>query len=183
MARLQVECPSTFLILPGEKRPLDIQNLFSTPYTLYLLCQHPSSPHIVKDEPGYPVKQPRGWWRELAPWLQQLNTYLRYIPKARALAEAYDEDIFDKIQVSMDIFENILENIPEDISASDPLKPLSPSSNRFADTKVTGAALRALEYFLQQVDSKHRWCNLECVPTSEGSILWLCPEHKKQHTI
>ena len=183
MAQLQAECPNTFVLMPGDRRALDPRRVFGSPYTLYLLCQHPGGPHIVKGESGYPVNQPHEWWRELAPWLKRLSDYLRYIPKVRAVAEAYDEDVFKAIDTSLDIFKAVLDIVPEKITAADPLKHLSDSRSQFATTEATGAALRALSRFLQEADPKNHWCNLEKVVTGEGSILWLCPEHRKEHRI
>lgn len=43
--------------------------------------------------------------------------------------------------------------------------------------------VRALARFLQEADPQRRWCNLERVVTPEGSILWLCPEHRDEYRV
>ena len=44
-----------------------------------------------------------------------------------------------------------------------------------------GAALRALNHFLNEVDPSQEWSDLRETPTPDGNILWLCPEHREAY--
>jgi hypothetical protein len=46
-----------------------------------------------------------------------------------------------------------------------------------------GEALRALHAFLRARDKAGNWCGLQRVVTNDGNILWLCPEHARQHSV
>jgi internalin A len=179
MTSLNAECPNTFVLMPGDRSAFDPKNLFSTEYTLYLMCQHPAGPHIVSGQKGYPVPQSKEWWATIAPWLKRLMDYLRYIPKGRALAEAYDEEVFKTIETSLNIFGAVLDAVPEEIKYSDAAERLSPSGSRFKTLDVEGPALRALHSFLKEVDKEERWCGLHKTVTNDGNIFWLCDEHRK----
>ena len=50
---------------------------------------------MVKGEDGYPITLAEEWVGKLTPWLKQLIDYLRYIPKGKGIAEAYDKEICD----------------------------------------------------------------------------------------
>lgn len=180
MAKLNAECPNTFLIMPGDRSSFNPKNLFNTEYTLYLLCQHPANPHIVRGEEGYRITMAEAWLAKAAPWLKRLTEYLRYIPKGKGIAEAYDEDIWQSIKTSLDVFEAIIEEVPavEDIER---IERLPPSQGRFGEHNVEGAALRALYRFLLEVDEEQHWCGLHKTPTNDGNIFWLCDEHREEH--
>ena len=177
-ASLQVECPNTFLLMPGDRNKFNPKKRFNTEYTMYLLCQHPAGPHLVKGETGYPVRQPEEWWAELAPWLKRLTDYLRYIPKSKALIEAYDEYFYKEIKTSLSVFESVTNNLPA-ISADDPGRHFRSSSSRFEPHEVEGPALRALYSFLLEADKQKHWGGLYKTPTHDGNIFWLCEEHRK----
>jgi hypothetical protein len=177
MAKLNAECPTTFILMPGDRSAFNPKNFFSTEFTLYLMCQHPPEPHIVGNQQGYPVPKAKEWWASVAPWLKRLIEYLRYIPKGRAVAEAYDKEIFKSIEMTLNIFEAALEAVPE-IPSVETAERLSPSRSRFEDFMAEGPALRALHSFLKEVDKEERWCGLYKTPTNDGNIFWLCGEHR-----
>jgi Leucine-rich repeat (LRR) protein len=181
MASLNAECPNTFVLMPSDRSAFDPKNLFSIEYTLYLMCQHPAGPHIVSGQKGYPVPQSKEWWATIAPWLKRLMDYLRYIPKGRALAEAYDEEVFKTIETSLNVFEAALDAVPEEIKHADAAERLSPSGSRFKTLEVEGPALRALHSFLKEADKEERWCGLHKTVTNDGNIFWLCDEHRRPY--
>jgi len=183
MHSLNAECPNTFVLMPSDRSAFSPKNLFSTEYTLYLMCQHPAEPHIVSGQKGYPVPQSKEWWATIAPWLKRLMDYLRYIPKVRAVAEAYDEEIFKSIETSLNIFEAVLDTLPEEITAADTAEQLSRDRSRFKPFEAEGPALRALHSFLKEVDKQERWCGLHKTVTNDGNIFWLCEEHRKVHEV
>lgn len=181
-SNLSSEAPSTFLLMPGERSTFNPRNLFDTDFTLYLLCQHPAGPHLVKGEKGYPLPHGREWWVKVSPWLRELIKYLKYVPKASGVAAAYDQQYYKMIELNVEIFKTAVEITPEftdDLARHE--------MEHFMDMgkpmEVQGAALRALYAFLKEADATQHWCGLRKVPTNDGNILWLCPEHSAFHGI
>lgn len=181
MSNLNAECPNIFIIMPGDRRHLHPKNLFNTEHTLYLLCQHAPQPHIVSGEAGYSITEAKEWFGKMAPWLKQLMDYLRYIPKGKAIAEAYDEDMLKQIETSLNVFEAALEVAPP-IYESEEYERFN-SSDRTWHYEVEGAALRALHRFLKQVDEQQHWCGLHKTLTNDGNIFWLCDEHRELYRV
>ncbi|MBC8264798.1 MAG: hypothetical protein H8E47_11815 [Anaerolineales bacterium] len=177
MDKLDVTCPNTFILMPSGRRVFDPRNLFNTEFTLYLMCQHPAGPHIVKEQEGYRVPQSKEWWVKIAPWLKHLREFLKYVPVGTALAEAYEAVA---IEASLKIFDTVLTNLPEIITA-DTAERLSPRRGRFEMLEAEGPALRALCSFLEEADKEKRWCGLRKTVTNDGNIFWLCAEHLPLH--
>jgi hypothetical protein len=117
----------------------------------------------------------------MAPWLKQLMGYLRYIPKGKAIAEAYDEDIFKQIETSLNVFAAALEVAPP-IYESEEYERFN-SAGREWHYEVEGAALRTLHRFLKQVDEPQRWCGLHKTLTNDGNIFWLCDQHRELYRV
>ncbi|MCP4363601.1 MAG: GTPase [Chloroflexi bacterium] len=180
MASLNAECPNAFLLMPGDRRAFSPKNLFDTEYTLYLMCQHPPQPHIVSGGKGIPLRQSKEWWLTLAPWLKRLMEYLRYIPKGRAIATAYDEGIFQDFETSMKVFDAIIKAMPE-VKTHRTVEQVQSLDDRFSYQEVEGPSLRALHSFLKEKDDKQNWCGLHRTPTNDGNIFWLCDEHRKTY--
>ncbi|MFN8496069.1 MAG: COR domain-containing protein [Caldilineaceae bacterium] len=181
-SNLSSEAPSTFLLMPGERSTFNPRNLFDTDFTLYLLCQHPAGPHLVKGEKGYPLPHGRDWWSKVAPWLRELVKYLKYVPKASGIAETYDQTYYKTIELNVEVFKTAIDIIPEftdDLARHE--------MERMVDLgrpmEVQGAALRALHIFLKEADPTAHWCGLRKVATNDGNVLWLCAEHAKFHGI
>jgi hypothetical protein len=65
-SNLNAECPNIFIIMPGDRRHWHPKNLFNSEHTLYLLCQHPPHPHIVRGEPGYAITEAKEWFGKMA---------------------------------------------------------------------------------------------------------------------
>jgi GTPase SAR1 family protein len=178
MANIRAECPNTFILLPASRARFNPKNLFNTEFRLFLLCQNPTGPHVCRGDEGYRVPQAKEWWADVAPWLKRLVEFLRFIPTARDVAEAFDEQYFDDIDSSLDIYEAVVDILPEfdsEIEAED----LGLPRGRVEPFAAEGAALRALYTFLKKADKRQRWGGLHRTPTDDGSILWLCSEHRK----
>lgn len=178
MASFGTECPNIFLLTPSARNGFEPKKLFFTQFTLHLLCQYPVKPHIVSGEQGYPIQQPKEWWAALAPWLDRLMDFLRYIPRGRAVAEAYDDQFLQATQASIDIMEALLESQME-ADDSEVGERRSFSRDRFRPFSAEGPALRTLFRYLKRLDLEERWCGLYRTPTNDGNILWLCDEHRK----
>ena len=113
IANIQTQCPNTFILLPEDRKSYDPRNLFSNAFTLHLMCQHRKAPHVPKNCQGYPLNKPKDWWQKLAPWIKQISDYLRYIPKSGIFVKAYDEDFYHTIETSLQIFNTLLEELPD----------------------------------------------------------------------
>jgi GTPase SAR1 family protein len=179
---LSSEAPSTFLLMPGERSGYDPRNLFDQDFTLYLLCQHPAGPHMVPGEKGYSTPRSRDWWAKVTPWLAEIVKYLKYLPKASGVLQAYDEQFYKNIAFNVELFKTVLEVTPDfqDSKARGEVRDITSTSKQF---EAQGSALRALHAFLHEVDPVKRWCGLQKVATNDGNILWLCPEHAELHSL
>jgi hypothetical protein len=104
--------------------------------------------------------------------------FLRYVPRGRAVADAYDEQFLQATQTSIDIFEALLENQPA-LRAFDEGERQHSTRERFRPFAAEGPALRALCRFLKRIDREERWGGLHRTTTHDGNILWLCEEHHR----
>ncbi len=180
MAHLGAECPNTFILVQKNRARFNPKKLFNTEFRMHLLCQNPTGPHVVSGDEGYPVPQAKEWWADVAPWLNRLIAFLRFIPTARAVAEAFDEQYFDDLNSSLDIYEAVVDILPEAEPAYDAERLGLPSGRRdpFA---AEGPALRALYSFLKKADKREQWAGLHRTVTTDGNILWLCDEHRRRY--
>jgi hypothetical protein len=179
MQKFETECPGTFYLMPTTSHPLNPKNWVSQEYRLHLVCQHPPDPHSVGD--GYVLRQPEEWWQAIAPWLKQLITYLKHgVPMAGAVAGvAYDAATLDTLQPRLDLLEEIVSHIPDAWESDNPLAQRATGERRDdRHQQVFGPALRALHSFLKETDPKHHWGGLSRTVTPDGTILWLCAEHR-----
>jgi len=180
----------------GQRGELHLRNLIDREHRLYLMCQHPVHPHVLSGDSGYRVHQSHGWWQEVAPWLAKLSQYLHYIPALSGLAEAYDEQFFEQVRLSLAVFELAQKITPEDFTAPREKAALLAETGMLreeVDVEVNrrsgrekgavGPALRALHAFLREQDPAEKWAGLSRVVTNDGNILWLCDEHRKQYGV
>lgn len=179
MNRLDSECPGIFCIMPEQSTVLNIRDWFHCTYRMYLLCQHPSKPHIVGD--GYILRKPEDWWVKMKPWLNYLTKFLRYgIPLGQAIGEVYDQVTFKTLESNIDLIEEISKSLPELIDVE--YDEYSTEESYFAQNqKKVGAALRVLYSFLSEVDENKYWGGLNKIITPDGNILWLCDVHQKPY--
>jgi internalin A len=178
MVSLNAQCPNTFILVPRNRSRFNPKNLFNTEFRLYLLCQNPTGPHLINGDEGYPVPQAKEWWSDIAPWLSRLIDFLRFIPTARDVAEAFDERYFDDINMSLDIYETVIDILPG-LAPAHEAERLGLPHGRVEPFAAEGPALRALYSFLKKVDKQERWAGLYRTITHDGNILWLCDEHRR----
>jgi len=183
MASIDAECPNTFILVPSWEKPSNLEELLGSKYTLHLMCQHPSEPHVVREEKGYTVIQSYEWWAKLTPWLEKMMRYLRYIPKVGVISEFYDDQVAKDIQASLKVFETILDSIPEKSGAHDKPERMQGAKGHIKEIEATGPALRLLHSFLKEADPEEDWCSLHKTVTRDGNILWLCEKHRAIHRI
>jgi hypothetical protein len=173
--------PSLFVLMPGDRRTYDPRRLFSDDYQLYLLCQHPSHPHFVDGEKGYPAPKDREWWRQVRPWLRRLSKILKFVPQISGPAKAYDEAWYKSVELSMEIYNTLAEALPDFDTPLEHGAWRELEAPMGKEMEAEGAALRALHAYLREVDKTEHWCNLRRVVTNDGNILWLCEEHTRFH--
>ncbi len=179
MQSLDADCPNLFIMLkdvpPGRRRSrlaqqLDPRNWASERYRLHLLCQNPQCPHIVRDDEGYVLQQPRDWWHKVSPWMSHMLTVLTLIPSMAGVAGMTEEAV-EQLEIGIATIEQ-LQGFTDAPS-------LSPSDMaNMAQAGVTGPALRALHQYLNQTDPSQHWAGLHKIITDDGNILWLCDEHR-----
>ncbi len=182
MQKMEAECPNTFYLMLGSPKMFDPRNWVSQPYHLYLVCQHPSSPHGVGE--GYLVRQSEDWWTKISPWLNHLIQFLKFaVPMAgKAAGVAYDEIVMKDLKSSIELMEEITKNIPE-LPALDSMKRANVVPYIAEDQHVVGPALRVLHNFLRENDPREYWGDLNKIITPDGNILWLCSEHRAQYEV
>ncbi len=177
--RIDAECPGTFYLLALGKKTFHPRDWVSQAYRLTLVCQHPPGPHPVGQ--GYELRQSAEWWAELSPWINEVVKFLKFaIPKGRELGELMVPDWLNELEVGLDLMTEILDVVPN-ITTDEDLKDLSGLSPSAKVARPTGAALRALYGFLQQVDESRNWGGLSKTITLDGNILWLCDTHRQPY--
>ncbi|UCH89271.1 MAG: hypothetical protein JSV49_01090, partial [Thermoplasmata archaeon] len=174
-------CPNVFLIKPKDLKKWNPNRLFSERYNIQLYCQSPSDWHAtdwIRE-----LKKPKKWWLEFSPWLSKLIELMKFaipvisvIPSERISRQKLKE--FEKNLDIMSEFAGVnLERKP-----SEDTDQVS-SERRVAATQTVDFALRQLYFLLDELDPSHEWGGLSPVLTPEGTLLWLCPEHKKEYLV
>ena len=175
MRWLGAECPNTFVLMSETKTPFHHKALISQKYRLHLLCQHPSGPHRILDDPGYELWKSHSWWKKISPWLRYLVTFLKYgFPVAGMALSILNHQELKSFDNEIDLLGKLNEELPE-IGEGDSLLD---EEFRVADEQV-GSALRVLYNFLKDVDRSEHWAGLQKVITPDGNILWLCHQHAR----
>jgi len=179
MKKIEAECPSTFILISSENKLFDPKNWVSQSYRLYLVCQHPPGPHRVGD--CYTLRKSKEWWNTVRPWLNHLIDFLKFgVPMGKAIGGVFDAIDMKQIQANVDLLEEIAKDLPE-LSSLDSMKDVDKQPSLDQDQQAVGAALRALQSFLDEVDPSHIWGGLYKTPTPDGNILWLCDKHHQQY--
>jgi hypothetical protein len=181
MERLEAECPNTFFLIPGENKPFDPKNWVNKDYRLYLVCQHPPDPHRVGD--GYHLRRSKEWWASVGPWLNHLINFLKFaVPMGKAIGGVYDAIDLKQIQAHIDLFEEIVRDLPE-FASLDSVKGVDEQMRPDRYQRTIGPALRTLHSFLNEADPAQIWGGLYKTPTLDGNILWLCDQHRQEHVV
>ncbi|GAC1350076.1 MAG: hypothetical protein NVSMB27_29160 [Ktedonobacteraceae bacterium] len=181
MHRVEIDCPSTFMLMPGGDSIFNPRNWMGKEYRLYLLCQHPPRPHRVKD--SYPLRKAEDWWVAVSPWFSHLVNFLKFaVPMFKAIEGVYDAEAADVklLQASIGLIDQIASSLVE-IPAPDQMKHLTTRSHMGFEQHSVGPALRALHSFLLEADPIKYWGGLHQIFTPDGNILCLCEKHRQQY--
>jgi internalin A len=181
MHKMEVDCPNTFILMPGSDNIFNPKNWVSQLYWLYLVCQHPPGPHRVGN--GYRLRKAEEWWVAVVPWLNHLITFLKFaVPMGEAFGQVYAAVEIKQMQSSIGLMEEIIGSLPE-FSALDSTGRLGNQLRPEQELQTVGPALRALNSFLNEADPSQIWGGLYKTPTPDGNILWLCDQHRQQYVI
>ena len=178
MQKEQVPCPSLFLLEREAGHSFNPKDWMSRAYRLHLLCQHPGGPHLIAGEPGYPLREGKDWWKTMSPWLRRLVVVLKTgVPLGKAVGEVFDQVDTERLANQIELFNEILTDLP----GIDTVDAVGEKGGNFSvEQRLEGAALRVLFHFLDTADPAHHWHGLDKVPTPDGTILWLCEQHKRE---
>ena len=66
------------------------------------------------------------------------------------------------------------------IDSLDALSEVGGNGHLSVEQHLEGAALRVLFHFLDTSDPAHHWHGLDKVKTPDGTILWVCQQHRKE---
>jgi len=180
MQKEQTPCPSLFLLEREAEQSFNPKDWMSRAYRLRLLCQYPAGPHLITGEPGYPLREGKDWWKTMSPWLHRLVTVLKTgVPLGKAVGEVFDQVDTERLAHQIDLFNEILTDLPG-IDAVDAVSETGGNGHLSVEQRLEGAALRVLFYFLDTADPAHHWHGLVKVPTPDGTILWVCEQHKRE---
>lgn len=182
MQKEQIPCPSLFLLEREVGHHFNPKNWVSRAYRLRLLCQYPAGPHLILSEPGYLLHRGKDWWKTMSPWLRRLVIILKTsMPLGKAVGEVFDQVDTERLASQIDLFNEILTDLP-DFDAMDTVSEIGSMKGSFAvEQHLEGAALRALLHFLDAADPSHHWHGLDKVLTPDGTILWVCEQHKREY--
>ncbi len=177
MQRIEKPCPGLFILKPLAGRVINPKDWVGRAYQLHLLCQYPAHPHLLRDEPGYEVRQSKQWWHEISPWLGYIVEVLKVgVPMGKVLGQIFDQARMMPFAPELDTLEEILDDL-SDIQIIDEVQKMQ---GDFRVPIKQQAALRTLYHFLDEVDHTHWWQGLSQVVTPDGTILWLCEEHRQE---
>lgn len=181
MKQAEIACPDIFflsLAASGTRGRLLPKNWVSQKYRLHIICQYPPRPHAVRGD-GYSLREAKEWWLAINPWLNRLVTMLKLLSVGKAPGDLYDTTGVGQIQKQVALMEEVSSHIPQ-IGKFSTLSEAVPDPHMPHDQQATGEALRTLHQFLIHVDPSRSWGGPSSVVTQDGSILWLCKEHRQE---
>lgn len=171
-------CPGLFLLERAAPKPINPHDWVSRAYRLRLFCQYPQGPHPVRGEAGYEVRQGEAWWNAMSPWLRRIVKMLEIgLPLGKAVNEVFKQVDIERFAPEIDVFHEILADLPE-IRVIDALDNAQLDAKVQTMQRVEGVALEALHTFLQ--GQPRPWQGLSQIITDDGTILWLCEQHRKE---
>jgi internalin A len=172
-------CPNVFLLRPKDRNRWDPRNLFSEPYVMQLYCQSPHAWHATPWEKE--INKTKEWWLEFSSWLSILLEMIKFaVPVVQAIPHIeIPEDTFSEFEKDLDIMMQFANRLPKEGFSKDIDRMIKDMDSR--PRMAVDSALRLLYSLLNKLDPVHEWGGLSHVLTPDGTLLWLCPEHKKEY--
>jgi internalin A len=172
-------CPNVFLLRPKDRNRWDPRNLFSEPYVMQLYCQSPHAWHATPWEKE--INKTKEWWLKMSSWLSILLEMIKFaVPVVQAIPHMeIPEDTFSEFKKDLDIMMQFANRLPEEGLSKDIDRMIKDMDYR--PNMAVDSALRLLYYLLNELDPVHEWGGLSSVLTPDGTLLWLCPKHKKEY--
>ncbi|MGA7732986.1 MAG: hypothetical protein WCD37_17140, partial [Chloroflexia bacterium] len=116
-------------------------------------------------------------------WLTHLVKFLKHaVPFGTAIGGVYDGKAMDEMKEGTALLEEISAQLPGELFRANSINMAKLETKADETThRMEGAALRALYYYLKDVDKAQNWGGLSKVVTLDGNILWVCDYHKKEY--
>ena len=180
--------PRSFIILPEPKTRLNPANWWMHSYRLYFICECEceSERHLAFHK-GYPIKEPRLFFRKYGPYLKNTIRAARVtllvsgfvMPPIGSLAGFTDQIpsfLFQRtfqggLSRNLDKMLNVIDN-----ALKENLTPATMNNSHGINT-VEGADLREIASFLQKTDDRNSYGNLQRSTDERGEVRWLCFMH------
>jgi Leucine-rich repeat (LRR) protein/GTPase SAR1 family protein len=183
MQKMEAECPNTFLLIPSSRRRFNPKHWFNHKYKLFLMCQYPSKPHLIRDSEGYDLHRTKDWWLKISPWLKHLIKFLENslengLPISYEVSDLIpDKEKYKQVNQQVELLKQIAQEAASDSTGL---------AERFYSggfEQNIGPAIRALHSFLKEVDPNQYWDGLQKVVAEDGNIFWLCEEHARPYQV
>jgi small GTP-binding protein len=167
----EYSCPNIFTLEKSNNK------LSTIVYKLQLYCQNPECMHPVESG-KYTVKISKKWFKTFASYYNKMIPFIKIpLMLGSPIIGNYLEEI------NLDDFNWILESSKEAADMVENLETKTMDLELLSKsmTYLEGSELRVIHNLLMQCDPTKHWGGLEKTILSDGNILWLCPEHKKEH--
>lgn len=172
-----VDCPCLFTCAPTDPRKRVITRATHEAFRITLWCEHPDRWHPW--EPAtYFITRPRKWLTSIAPYVRVVVRTLRQlIPVAGAVPGLFlSEHEMKAIVPELTFMEKLVAAIPEGRPG---VERSIPEANQLS--RAEGAALRTLRTLLLEEDRGRAFGDLRRQRTSDGTFVWICPEHYPEY--
>jgi hypothetical protein len=178
-AKIESHVPGVFALRPpsGDHWPLD---LTGQTLQLQLYCQAPGQWHPVEHGGLYTIQDPLRWLVVTVSYLKHLLRVFQFAnPHIQPTKTATFPNFGPTIERDMHLFTSLMDILPhlEDASGLKLANILTEQPTHTDQSRAQRAALRALRVFLDELDTRQHWGDLQKVLTPEGHYLWLCEHH------
>jgi hypothetical protein len=171
------DCPCLFTLDEVNPSRLTARTGTHDHLRLTLWCEHPD--HWHPWEPAtYDLKRPKQWLMSVIPYLRVVvNTLRLVVPVYGAVPGLFlSEHDLKAVAPKLTFMEKLVAAIPK----VDPqLDPSIPGIGQLS--RAEGAALRTLRALLLEEDKSRFFGDLRRQRTSDGTFVWICPDHHSQY--
>jgi internalin A len=168
------DCPRLFVVEQVATRK---RMPWNDRFSLVLCCEHQGHEHPW--EPAtYRFTRPKSWYREVLPYAIFASRILKIaMPVAGSLAHATTTG---PTAQWLDRQFKVVRSVAEQVPDKSPNHPhIDTPSNRLDPAQ--GAALRTYRFLLLSLDPGRDFGGLRQVWTAAGDVLWVCPDHHREH--
>lgn len=168
------DCPRLFIVeqvVTRKRMP------WNDRFRLVLCCEHQGHEHPWQPA-TYNFKRPKNWYREVRPYAIFASRILKIaMPVAGSLVHVTNPGqtaqwLERQFKVVRSVAEQVSDKVPEQSPVESPSNRLDPAQ---------GAGLRAYRLLLFTLDPGRDFGGLQQVWTTAGDVLWVCPDHYREH--